>query len=235
MPLARSTRIEPTCQRRTTGALEQFSERAGVIDGRWDDEFPLVVFQTGSGTQTNMNANEVIANRAIPLSGDVIGSKKPIHPNDDVNHSQSPNDTFPTAMHIVTVEAFEHKLVPAVFNLRQVLDGKSTRYGNAVMLGRTNSGCDTHSRPSDFRLDSALDEAVDSIRQSLPGIYSLAVGGTGVGTGLNATLALVKHSSRWIAAETGQPFVLAPNKFAALSAHDGMVGVSGALHTLAER
>src|SRR5947209_18025231 len=109
-----------------------------VIDGRWDDEFPLVVFQTGSGTQTNMNANEVIANRAIQLAGGVVGSKKPIHPNDDVNHSQSSNDTFPSAMHIATVETIEHKLLPAVLGLREVLDGKSEQYSDVVMVGRTH-------------------------------------------------------------------------------------------------
>src|ERR1700741_2303575 len=159
-----------------------------VIDGRWDDEFPLVVFQTGSGTQTNMNANEVIANRAIQLAGGLVGSKKPIHPNDDVNHSQSSNDTFPTVMHIATVEAIESKLFPAVSGLRDVFNEQSKEYSDVVMVGRTHlqdatpltlgqviSGWVAH-----------LDEAVGSIHQALPGIYSLAIGGTAVGNGLNA-------------------------------------------------
>src|ERR1700740_1044677 len=206
-----------------------------VIDGRWDDEFPLVVFQTGSGTQTNMNANEVIANRAIQLAGGVIGSKKPIHPNDDVNHSQSSNDTFPTAMHIATVEAIEHKLFPAVRGLRQVLDGKSKQYSEVVMVGRTHLQDATPLTLGQVISGwvAQLDEAVAGIRQALPGIYSLAIGGTAVGTGLNADPRFGETAARWIAEETGQPFVSAPNKFAALSAHDGMVGVSGALRTLA--
>src|SRR6202044_2968754 len=159
-----------------------------VIDGKLDGEFPLVVFQTGSGTQTNMNANEVIANRAIQLAGGVIGSKKPIHPNDDVNHSQSSNDTFPTAMHIATVETIEHNLLPAVRGLREVLDGKSKQYNDVVMVGRTNLQDATPLTLGQVISGwvAQLDEAVDGIRQALPGIYSLAIGGTAVGTGLNA-------------------------------------------------
>src|SRR6201984_607998 len=206
-----------------------------VIDGRLDNEFPLVVFQTGSGTQTNMNANEVIANRAIQLAGGLVGSKKPIHPNDDVNHSQSSNDSFPTAMHIATVETIEHKLLPSVCDLRQVLDGKSREYGDVVMIGRTHLQDATPLTLGQVISGwvAQLDEAVDSIRQALPGIYSLAIGGTAVRTGLNADPRFGETAARWIAEETGQPFVSAPNKFAALSAHDGMVGVSGALRTLA--
>src|ERR1700757_1756214 len=206
-----------------------------VIDGRWDAEFPLVVFQTGSGTQTNMNANEVIANRAIQLAGGVAGSKKPIHPNDDVNHSQSSNDTFPTAMHIATVEAIEHGLLPAVNGLRQVLDGRSKQYSSVVMVGRTHLQDATPLTLGQLISGWAaqLDEALDGIRRALPGIYALAIGGTAVGTGLNADPRFGEVAARRIAEETRQPFVSAPNKFAALSAHDGMVGVSGALRTLA--
>jgi fumarate hydratase class II len=206
-----------------------------VIDGRWDDEFPLVVFQTGSGTQTNMNTNEVIANRAIQLAGGVIGSKKPIHPNDDVNHSQSSNDTFPTAMHIATVEAIEHKLLPAVRGLRQVLDEKSKQYGDVVMVGRTHLQDATPLTLGQVISGwvAQLDQALVGIGQVLPGVYALAIGGTAVGTGLNADPRFGETAARWIAEETGQPFVSAPNKFAALSAHDGMVAVSGALRTLA--
>ena len=206
-----------------------------VIDGRWDDEFPLVVFQTGSGTQTNMNANEVIANRAIQLAGGVVGSKTPIHPNDDVNHSQSSNDTFPTAMHIATVETVENKLLPAVSRLRDVLDGKSRQYRNVVMVGRTHLQDATPLTLGQLISGwvAQIDQALNGIRQSLPGIYALAIGGTAVGTGLNADPRFGEVAARRIAEETGQPFISAANKFAALSAHDGMVSVSGALRTLA--
>jgi fumarate hydratase class II len=206
-----------------------------VIDGRWDDEFPLVVFQTGSGTQTNMNANEVIANRAIQLAGGVVGSKKPIHPNDDVNHSQSSNDTFPTAMHIATVVAIEDKLFPALTGLRDVLKEKSQKYRDVVMVGRTHLQDATPLTLGQLISGwvAQIDQTLDSIRQSLPGIYELAIGGTAVGTGLNADPRFGEVAARRIAEETGQPFVSAPNKFAALSAHDGMVSVSGTLRTLA--
>ena len=206
-----------------------------VIDGHLDGEFPLVVFQTGSGTQTNMNANEVIANRAIQLAGGVIGSKKPIHPNDDVNHSQSSNDTFPTAMHIATVEAIDGQLFPAVRGLRDVLEAKSKQYRNIVMVGRTHLQDATPLTLGQLISGwvAQIDQALDGIRQSLAGIYALAIGGTAVGTGLNADPRFGEAAAQWIANETGQPFVSAPNKFAALSAHDGMVSVSGALRTLA--
>jgi len=206
-----------------------------VIDGRWDDEFPLVVFQTGSGTQTNMNANEVIANRAIQLAGGVVGSKTPIHPNDDVNHSQSSNDTFPTAMHIATVETIENKLLPAISRLRDVFDGKSRQYRNVVMVGRTHLQDATPLTLGQLISGwvAQIDQALNGIRQSLPGIYALAIGGTAVGTGLNADPRFGEIAARRIAEETGQPFISAANKFAALSAHDGMVSVSGALRTLA--
>ena len=206
-----------------------------VIDGRWDGEFPLVVFQTGSGTQTNMNANEVIANRAIQLAGGEFGSKKTIHPNDDVNRSQSSNDTFPTAMHIATVEAIEGGLIPAVTRLRDVFDAKASAYRTVVMVGRTHLQDATP-----LTLGQAisgwvaqLDQAVDSIRQALSGIYALAIGGTAVGTGLNADARFGEIAARLMAKETGRPFFSASNKFAALSAHDGMVTVSGTLRTLA--
>src|SRR5712664_1999958 len=211
------------------------SAAQNVIDGRLDHEFPLVVFQTGSGTQTNMNANEVIANRAIQLAGGIVGSKKPIHPNDDVNHSQSSNDTFPTVMHIAAVEQTENLLIPAIRTLRDTLDAKSRLFSKTVMVGRTHLQDATPLTLGQVISGwvAQLDEAVDSLRQALPGIYSLAIGGTAVGTGLNADPRFGETAARWIAEETGQPFVSAPNKFAALSAHDGMVGVSGALRTLA--
>src|SRR5262249_44302965 len=140
-----------------------------VIDGRWDDEFPLVVFQTGSGTQTNMNANEVIANRAIQLAGGVIGSKKPIHPNDDVNHSQSSNDTFPTAMHIATVETIELRLFPAIRDLRHVLDRKAKQYSDVVMIGRTHLQDATPLTLGQLISGwvAQIDDAVEGIRHAL--------------------------------------------------------------------
>ena len=206
-----------------------------VIDGRWDGEFPLVVFQTGSGTQTNMNANEVISNRAIQLAGGELGSKKPIHPNDDVNHSQSSNDTFPTAMHIAAVEAVEQKLVPAASALRDLLDSKSKQYRDVVIVGRTHLQDATPLTLGQVISGWAtqIDQGLFRIQQALPQIYELAIGGTAVGTGLNADSRFGEAAARRIAEETGYSFVSAPNKFAALSAHDGMVALSGALRTLA--
>src|ERR1700745_4392595 len=196
-PVIRALGILKKCAALANGQLGQLSKekvdlivRAAeeVIDGRWDAEFPLVVFQTGSGTQTNMNANEVIANRAIQLAGGVVGSKKPIHPNDDVNHSQSSNDTFPKTMHIATVEELQNVLTPAIRTLRDTLDEKSRAFSRVVMVGRTHLQDATPLTLGQVISGWAaqLDEAVDGIRQALPGIYSLAIGGTAVGTGLNA-------------------------------------------------
>src|SRR6266853_1752591 len=196
-PVIRALGILKKCAALANGQLGQLSRekvdlsvRAAEegIDGRWDDEFPLVVFQTGSGTQTNMNANEVIANRAIQLAGGTVGSKKPIHPNDDVNHSQSSNDTFPTAMHIATVETIEHKLLPAVRGLREVLDEKSKQYIDVVMVGRTHLQDATPLTLGQVISGwvAQLDEAMEGIGRTLPGVLALAIGGTAVGTGLNA-------------------------------------------------
>jgi len=243
-PVIRALGILKKCAALANGELGQLAKekvelivRAAqeVMDGRWDAEFPLVVFQTGSGTQTNMNANEVIANRAIQLAGGTVGSKKPIHPNDDVNHSQSSNDTFPTAMHIATVQAIEEGLVPAVSRLRDVLDEKARAYHDVVMVGRTHLQDATPLTVGQAISGwvAQLDQALDGIRQAFDGVFELAIGGTAVGTGLNADPRFGEVAARRIAEETGQPFVSAPNKFAALSAHDGMVTVSGALRTLA--
>jgi len=243
-PVIRALGILKKCAALANGELDQLPNqkvdlivRAAqeVIDGRWDDEFPLVVFQTGSGTQTNMNANEVIANRAIQLAGGTVGSKKPIHPNDDVNHSQSSNDTFPTAMHIATVEAIEGGLIPAISRLRDVFDEKARAYRDVVMVGRTHLQDATPLTVGQLISGwvAQLDQALDGIRRTLPGVYELAIGGTAVGTGLNADPRFGEVAARRIAEETGRPFVSAPNKFAALSAHDEMVSVSGALRTLA--
>ncbi len=206
-----------------------------VIDGDLDAEFPLVVFQTGSGTQTNMNANEVIANRAIQLAGGTVGAKSPVHPNDDVNHSQSSNDTFPTAMHVAAVEQIEHRLLPAVAQLRATLHGKAQEHAHVVMIGRTHLQDATPVTLGQVigGWVAQLDGAVRSVRAEVPGLLELAIGGTAVGTGLNAHPQFGACVARHIAAETGFAFVTAPDKFAALSAHDAMVTVSGTLRTLA--
>src|SRR6266853_1309850 len=183
-PVIRALGILKKCAALANGQLGQLSKekvdlivRAAeeVIDGRWDDEFPLVVFQTGSGTQTNMNANEVIANRAIQLAGGIIGSKTPIHPNDDVNHSQSSNDTFPTVMHIAAVEAIEQKLFPAVIDLRNVLENKSKLFSKTVMVGRTHLQDATPLTLGQVISGwvAQLDQALDGIRASLPGVCAL--------------------------------------------------------------
>ena len=206
-----------------------------VISGALDEHFPLVVFQTGSGTQTNMNANEVISNRAIELAGGEMGSKKPIHPNDDVNRGQSSNDTFPTAMHIATVEQLEDVLIPAVSQLRNTLHAKSEQFKNVVKVGRTHLQDAT---PITLGQEiggwaAQLDAALDGVRRTIPGLCELAIGGTAVGTGLNAHPKFGDLAAAKMAAETGRPFISAPNKFASLSAHDAMVTASASLRTLA--
>ena len=243
-PVIRALGILKKCAALANGELGQLPHekvdlivRAAqdVIDGKLDSEFPLVVFQTGSGTQTNMNANEVIANHAIQLAGGVVGSKKPIHPNDDVNHSQSSNDTFPTTMHIATVEELENVLTPAILALRNTLNDKSKAFSRVVMVGRTHLQDATPLTLGQVISGwvAQLDQAMETIRASLPGVYALAIGGTAVGTGLNADPRFAEATARQIAQETGKSFVSAPNKFAALSAHDAMVNVSAALRTLA--
>src|SRR6201990_801524 len=217
-PVIRALGILKKCAALANGQLGQLPKekidlivRAAeeVIDGRWDDEFPLVVFQTGSGTQTNMNANEVIANRAIQLAGGLVGLKKPIHPNDDVNHSQSSNDTFPTVMHIATVEAIESKLFPAVSGLRDIFNEKSKQYRDIVMVGRTHLQDATPLTVGQLISGwvAQLDQALECIRQTLSGIFALAIGGTAVGTGLNADPRFGEVAARRIAQETGRPFV----------------------------
>lgn len=200
-----------------------------VIDGQWDSEFPLVVFQTGSGTQSNMNANEVLANRAMQLGG------VRIHPNDDVNRSQSSNDAFPTVMHIATVEQLENALFPAVRILRDTLAEKSAAYEDVVMIGRTHLQDATPLTLGQIISGwvAQIDQAVEGIRRTIPDLCELAIGGTAVGTGLNAPPQFGDLVARKIAEETGKPFVSAKNKFAALSAHDAMVTASGAIRTLA--
>ena len=206
-----------------------------VIDGKHDDEFPLVVFQTGSGTQSNMNANEVIANRAIQMAGGVLGSKKPINPNDDVNHSQSSNDTFPTAMHIAAAEALHTQLLPAIERLAAIFGAKADAYDDVVMTGRTHLQDATPITLGQIISGwlAQLEAAQDGILATLPGLYQLAIGGTADGTGLNAHPDFGAAAARHIAHETGLPFRTADNKFAALSAHDALVAASGSLRVLA--
>jgi len=206
-----------------------------VIDGRLDDEFPLFVWQTGSGTQTNMNANEVISNRAIELAGGTRGSKDPVHPNDDVNMSQSSNDTFPAAMHIAAVEEVVHRLVPAVTELRDALAAKADEYADIVKIGRTHlQDAVPLTLGQEFSgYVAQLDADLERLQQVLPGLYELAIGGTAVGTGLNGHPEFADRVAASIAELTGLPFVSAPNKFAALAAHDALVFASGATKTLA--
>ena len=205
-----------------------------VIEGRLDEHFPLRVWQTGSGTQTNMNANEVISNRAIEMAGGVMGSKKPVHPNDDVNMSQSSNDTFPTAMHIAAAEQMQ-KLIPEVRRLRDAIDAKAREFADVVKIGRTHLQDAT---PLTVGQEfggwaSLLERDVERLEAVLPGLYDLAIGGTAVGTGLNSHPEFAERAAAKIAELTGLPFKPHPNKFAALSAHDEMVFASGALKTLA--
>jgi fumarate hydratase, class II len=208
---------------------------AEVAQGQHDLHFPLRIWQTGSGTQSNMNANEVIANRAIELSGGELGSKTPIHPNDHVNLSQSSNDAFPTAMHIAAVEEIHHRLLPQVTALRNALFAKSEAFAAIVKIGRTHL---MDAVPLTLGQEfsgyvAQMDQNLGRIEQTLLDLYPLALGGTAVGTGLNAHPEFAVRVAAQIAALTGFPFVTAPNKFAVLAAHDAFVMTSGALKTLA--
>ncbi|MGA9885217.1 MAG: class II fumarate hydratase [Candidatus Acidiferrales bacterium] len=207
-----------------------------VIAGKLDAHFPLRIWQTGSGTQTNMNANEVISNRAIEIAGGVMGSKNPIHPNDDVNMSQSSNDTFPTAMHIAAASRVAEALIPSVERLRDALDAKAKTFANIVKIGRTHLMDATPLTVGQEMSGwvSLLERDVARLREVLSGLYDLAIGGTAVGTGLNAHPEFADRAARKIAELTGLPFRSHPNKFAALSAHDEIVFASGALKTLAD-
>ena len=206
-----------------------------VIDGKLNDHFPLVVFQTGSGTQSNMNANEVISNRAIELAGGVMGSKAPVHPNDHVNRGQSSNDTFPTAMHIAVVQELHRHLYPSIIKLRDTLHSKSEEYRDLVKVGRTHLQDAT---PITLGQEigawvAQIDYCLGEVRSAEKGLYELAIGGTAVGTGLNANPGFGDLAASYFAKETGFPFVSAANKFAALAAHDALVTTSASLRTLA--
>ncbi len=206
-----------------------------VIEGKLDEHFPLRVWQTGSGTQSNMNSNEVISNRAIEMAGGTMGSKQPVHPNDHVNMSQSSNDTFPTAMHIAAVEQLTHVLIPSVKHLRDALDAKAKEFDGIVKIGRTHlMDAVPLTMGQEFSgYVTQLDQNLERVQSVLPGLYELALGGTAVGTGLNTHPEFATRAAEKIAAFTGQPFVSAPNKFAALASHDAIVMASGALKTLA--
>jgi len=206
-----------------------------VIDGRFDDNFPLVVWQTGSGTQSNMNANEVISNRAIEMLGGVMGSKKPVHPNDHVNMGQSSNDTFPTAMHVAIGMMARDVLLPGLEKLHAALAAKSAEFKDIIKIGRTHTQDAT---PLTLGQEFSgyvmqVRKGIQRVTMCLPDIYELAQGGTAVGTGLNTRVGWDKRIAAEIAAITGLPFVTAPNKFEALAAHDAMVMFSGALKTVA--
>ncbi len=206
-----------------------------VIDGKLDDHFPLVVWQTGSGTQSNMNANEVISNRAIEMLGGVMGSKKPVHPNDHVNMSQSSNDTYPTAMHIACAEQIVRHLIPNLKHLHQALDAKAKSFAHIIKIGRTHTQDATPlTLGQEFSGYAAqVASAIRRIELTLPGLYELAQGGTAVGTGLNAPVGFAEKVAEEIAQITGLPFVTAPNKFEALAAHDAMVFAHGAINAAA--
>jgi fumarate hydratase class II len=206
-----------------------------VLTGRWDGEFPLVVWQTGSGTQTNMNVNEVLANRASEILGGARGEKRLVHPNDDVNRGHSTNDAFPTAIHVATAEAFGHDVIPAVTRLRDALRAKAEAYADVVKLGRTHLQDAT---PLTLGQEisgwvAQLDHGIAHLEEALPHLCEIALGGTAVGTGLNAHPELATRVAAKLAELTGRPFVTAPNKFEALAAKDAVVFAHGALKTVA--
>jgi len=243
-PLIRAIGILKEASAQVNADLGKMSpEKSGLIiaaarevsEGKLDDQFPLSVWQTGSGTQSNMNANEVISNRAIEMAGGVLGSKEPVHPNDDVNMSQSSNDTFPTAMHIAAVEEISHRLIPAVRTLRNALAAKAEAYAGITKIGRTHL---MDAVPLTLGQEfsgyvAQLDADLRRIELTLDDLYELAAGGTAVGTGLNTHPEFGTRVASAIAELTGLPFVTAPNKFAALAAHDALVMTSGALRTTA--
>jgi fumarate hydratase class II len=206
-----------------------------VIDGKLHEHFPLVVWQTGSGTQSNMNANEVISNRAIETLGGVMGSKKPVHPNDHVNMSQSSNDTYPTAMHIAAAEQIVHDLLPALTHLRDALAAKQREFEHIIKIGRTHTQDATPlTLGQEFSgYVQQVTNGIERIKLTLPQLMQLAQGGTAVGTGLNAPVGFAEKVAERIAAITGLPFTSAPNKFEALAAHDAMVFSHGAINTVA--
>ncbi len=222
-------RLDPTIGKAIVAAAQE------VIDGKLDDHFPLVVWQTGSGTQSNMNANEVISNRAIEMLGGVMGSKKPVHPNDHVNMSQSSNDTYPTAMHIACAEEIHHRLLPALRHLHKALDAKAKQWSHIIKIGRTHTQDATPlTLGQEFSgYATQVANGIKRIESTLPDLMQLAQGGTAVGTGLNAPKGFAEMVAKRIAEIAGMPFTSAPNKFEALAAHDAMVMSHGAINTVA--
>jgi fumarate hydratase class II len=243
-PIVRALGIVKRAAAETNMALGRLDAKLGltivkaaqeVIDGRLDDHFPLVVWQTGSGTQSNMNANEVISNRAIEMLGGVMGSKKPVHPNDHVNMSQSSNDTYPTAMHIACAEQITHDLLPALRKLHEALVLKSHAWKDIIKIGRTHTQDATPlTLGQEFSgYATQVANGILRIEQTLPALMELAQGGTAVGTGLNAPVGFAEKVAERISAITGLAFTTAPNKFEALAAHDAMVMSHGAINTVA--
>ena len=244
LPIVRALGIVKRAAAETNMALGQLDKSLGativaaaqeVIEGKLNDHFPLAVWQTGSGTQSNMNANEVISNRAIEMLGGVMGSKKPVHPNDHVNMSQSSNDTYPTAMHIACAEEVVHRLLPALQKLRNALNDKAEAWKAIIKIGRTHTQDATPlTLGQEFSgYTTQIQNGIERIEQSLPKLMQLAQGGTAVGTGLNAPIGFDKMVAERIAAITQMAFTTAPNKFEALAAHDAMVFSHGAINTVA--
>ena len=244
LPIVRALGIVKRAAAETNMELNQLNAKLGaaivqaaqeVIDGKLNDHFPLVVWQTGSGTQSNMNANEVISNRAIQLLGGEQGSKKPVHPNDQVNMSQSSNDTYPTAMHIACAEEIVRRLIPALTKLHAALKQKSVAWKDIVKIGRTHTQDATPlTLGQEFSgYAQQIENGIERIQLTLPKLMQLAQGGTAVGTGLNAPPGFAELVAQKIATITGLPFTSAPNKFEALAAHDAMVFSHGAITTLA--
>jgi len=243
-PVVRALGIVKRAAAETNMALGGLDKKIGetivaaaqeVIDGKLDDHFPLVVWQTGSGTQSNMNANEVISNRAIEMLGGAMGSKKPVHPNDHVNMSQSSNDTYPTAMHVACAEEIHHRLLPALKHLHAALEAKVAAWADIIKIGRTHTQDATPiTLGQEFSGYAAqVSNGIARIEQTLPKLMELAQGGTAVGTGLNAPIGFDKMVAERIAKITGLHFTTAPNKFEALAAHDAMVFSHGAINTVA--
>ena len=244
LPIVRALGIVKRAAAETNVALGRLDPKIGeaivkaadeVIEGKLNDHFPLVVWQTGSGTQSNMNANEVISNRAIEMLGGEMGSKKPVHPNDHVNMSQSSNDTYPTVMHIACAEETVHRLLPALRHLHQALDAKARAWDHIIKIGRTHTQDATPlTLGQEFSgYAKQVENGIYRIEQTLPQLMELAQGGTAVGTGLNAPVGFAEQVAERIAAITGLPFTTAPNKFEALAAHDAMVFTHGAINTVA--
>lgn len=243
LPLVRALGIVKKAAAITNMGLKNLEPKIGnaivsaaeeVIDGQHDDNFPLVVWQTGSGTQSNMNANEVISNRAIEMLGGTMGSKDPVHPNDHVNRSQSSNDTFPTAMHIATGEQLHHTLLPALKHLHKALNKKAKLWDKIIKIGRTHTQDATPlTLGQEFSGYAAqIELAIERVKSCQPRVYPLAQGGTAVGTGLNTKKGFDKKFAANVKKITRLPFITAPNKFEALAAHDAMVEVSGVLNTI---